>query len=51
MSDYVGFFVRDNLGQTPNQPGDSWSSSPDIIFNGHRQLGGLPGTSGSRSGT
>jgi hypothetical protein len=34
MSDYIGFFIRDNLGQVPNQQGTCWSSSPDIIFNG-----------------
>lgn len=34
MSEFIGFFVRDNLGQTPDQQGTSWSSSPDIIFQG-----------------
>jgi hypothetical protein len=34
MTDYIGFFVRDNLGQVPNQTGSSWSSCPDIIFAG-----------------
>jgi hypothetical protein len=34
MTNYTGFFVRDNLGQVPNQQGVCWSSSPDIIFNG-----------------
>jgi hypothetical protein len=35
MSNYIGFFVRDNLGQVPNQTGSSWSSCPDIIFAGN----------------
>jgi hypothetical protein len=34
MTNYIGFFVRDNLGQVPNQTGSAWSSSPDIIFAG-----------------
>ncbi|WP_035644864.1 hypothetical protein [Bradyrhizobium sp. ORS 285] len=34
MGNYIGFFVRDNLGQVPNQTGSSWSSCPDIIFAG-----------------
>ena len=34
MSDFIGFFVRDNLGETPTQQGTSWSSCPDIIFQG-----------------
>jgi|GEM_PF-1496497 len=34
MSNYLGFFVRDELGQVPNQNGTSWSTSPDIIFQG-----------------
>jgi hypothetical protein len=34
MTDYIGFFVRDNLGQVPNQTGSSWSSCPDTILAG-----------------
>jgi hypothetical protein len=32
---YSGFFVRDALGDTPNQPGSGpWTASPDIILAG-----------------
>lgn len=34
MSNYLGFFVRDELGQLPNQTSANWASSPDIIFQG-----------------
>ncbi|TSD83483.1 hypothetical protein FFK22_037555 [Mycobacterium sp. KBS0706] len=36
MADYSGFFVRDNLGQTPSggQDRSGWSGCPDIILNG-----------------
>lgn len=34
MSEYIGFFVRDNLGQTPSDRGTAWSSCPDIICAG-----------------
>lgn len=34
MNGFVGFFVRDQLGQTPTQTGTSWSTSPDIVLAG-----------------
>lgn len=34
MRDYQGLFVRDQLGQLPNQPGTTFSMSPDIITSG-----------------
>jgi len=34
MTNFQGFFVRDDIGQLPNQTGSGWSGSPDVVFAG-----------------
>ena len=46
MSSYPGFFVRDQLGDTPDRPGDGpWSDTPDIVLAGQEPMLAAPLTS------